>query len=199
VLIHPEFWTRRRIAVPGRDPFELPTTSRRGLENAGFAIVEDRRPSFLFERSALVTGEVDRTTPFERGFPVHQAHRDGGWEPDPLILDDQALIVHVAGKGLVVITGCGHSGVVNICRYAQRLTGVDALHAVIGGFHLSGPLFEPIIGDTLDALAQIGPDVVVPAHCTGWTATHALARRFGDAFVPSSVGTTFDLVAEPAA
>jgi 7,8-dihydropterin-6-yl-methyl-4-(beta-D-ribofuranosyl)aminobenzene 5'-phosphate synthase len=199
VLIHPEFWTRRRIAVPGRAPFELPTTSRRGLEDAGFAIVEDRRPSFLFERSALVTGEVDRTTSFERGFPVHQAHRDDGWEPDPLILDDQALIVHVAGKGLVVITGCGHSGVVNICRYAQRLTGVDALHAVIGGFHLSGPLFEPIIGDTLDALAQIGPDVVVPAHCTGWTATHALARRFGDAFVPSSVGTTFDLVAEPAA
>jgi 7,8-dihydropterin-6-yl-methyl-4-(beta-D-ribofuranosyl)aminobenzene 5'-phosphate synthase len=195
VLIHPEFWTQRRIAIPGRDPFELPTTSRRALEGAGFDIVENRRPSFLFERSVLVTGEVDRTTPFEQGFPVHEARRDGGWESDPLILDDQAMIVHVAGKGLVVLTGCGHAGVVNICRYAQRLTGVDALHAVIGGFHLSGPLFEPIIGDTVDALARLAPEVVVPAHCTGWKATHALAARLPDAFIQTSVGTTFALAA----
>ncbi len=199
VIIHPEFWTQRRIAIPGAEPFELPTTSRGALEGAGFTIVEARQPSFLFERSVLVTGEVDRTTPFERGFPIHEARRAGGWEPDPLILDDQALVVHVAGKGLVVVTGCGHAGVVNICRYATRLTGVGALHAVIGGFHLNGPLFEPIIGETVDALAGLDPDVLVPAHCTGWKATHTLARRFPDAFIQSSVGTTFDLGAEAAA
>jgi 7,8-dihydropterin-6-yl-methyl-4-(beta-D-ribofuranosyl)aminobenzene 5'-phosphate synthase len=147
----------------------------------------------------LVTGEVDRTTPFETGFPIHEALRDGTWAPDPLILDDQALIVHVAGKGLVVDTGCGHAGIVNICRYATRLTGVDTLHAVVGGFHLSGPLFEPVIGDTVEALAGLDPDVLVPSHCTGWKATHALARRFPDAFIQSSVGTTFVLEAEPAA
>jgi 7,8-dihydropterin-6-yl-methyl-4-(beta-D-ribofuranosyl)aminobenzene 5'-phosphate synthase len=199
VLIHPEFWTQRRITIPGAEPFELPTTSRHALEGAGFEIVENRQPSFLFDRSVLVTGEVDRTTPFERGFPVHEARRDGRWEPDPLILDDQALVANVAGKGLLVITGCGHAGVVNICRYVQRLTGVERLHAVIGGFHLSGPLFEPIIGDTVDALARLAPDVLVPAHCTGWKATHAIAHRLPDAFIPNSVGTTFQLAAEPAA
>jgi 7,8-dihydropterin-6-yl-methyl-4-(beta-D-ribofuranosyl)aminobenzene 5'-phosphate synthase len=193
VLIHPEFWSRRRIAIPGNEPFELLTTSRRALEDAGFDIVENRQPSFLFDGSVLVTGEVDRTAPFERGFPVHEAWRDGAWEPDPLILDDQALVVHVAGKGLVIVTGCGHAGVVNICRYAQRLTGVDSIHGVIGGFHLNGPLFEPIIGDTVEALAQIGPEVLVPAHCTGWKATHAIAGRFPEAFIQSSVGTTFAL------
>jgi 7,8-dihydropterin-6-yl-methyl-4-(beta-D-ribofuranosyl)aminobenzene 5'-phosphate synthase len=193
VVIHPEFWSRRRIAIPGVEPFELPTTSRGALEGAGFTIVEDRRPSFLFDGSVLVTGEVDRTTPFERGFPVHEAWRAGGWEPDPLILDDQALIVHVAGKGLVVVTGCGHAGIVNICRYATRLTGVDRLHAVIGGFHLSGPLFEPILADTVEALAGLDPDVLVPAHCTGWKATHALAARLPGAFVQNSVGTTLQL------
>jgi 7,8-dihydropterin-6-yl-methyl-4-(beta-D-ribofuranosyl)aminobenzene 5'-phosphate synthase len=99
----------------------------------------------------------------------------------------------VAGKGLVVLTGCGHSGIVNICRYAQRLTGVDQIHAVIGGFHLSGPLFEPILGDTVAALADIAPDVLVPAHCTGWKATHAIAARMPDAFIQSAVGTTFAL------
>jgi 7,8-dihydropterin-6-yl-methyl-4-(beta-D-ribofuranosyl)aminobenzene 5'-phosphate synthase len=193
VVIHPEFWNRRRLAIPGRDPVELPTTSRRGLTEAGFEVVEGRRPSFLFDGALLVTGEVDRTTGFERGFPVHQARRNGSWEPDPLILDDQALIAHVAGKGLVVITGCGHAGVVNIVRYAQRLTGVQAVYAVLGGFHLSGPLFEPIIAATCDALAAIGPQVLVPAHCTGWRAVHALAARFPAAFLANSVGTTYEL------
>jgi 7,8-dihydropterin-6-yl-methyl-4-(beta-D-ribofuranosyl)aminobenzene 5'-phosphate synthase len=195
VLIHPEFWTHRRLAIPGRDPVELPTTSRRALEDAGFDIVENRRPSFLFDQSVLITGEVDRTTGFEKGFPIHEARRNGSWEPDPLILDDQALIANVAGKGLVVITGCGHSGVVNICRYAQRLTGVDRLHAVIGGFHLNGPLFEPIIGDTVDALQALAPDVIVPAHCTGWKAIHTFARQLPDAFIQNSVGTTYELTA----
>ena len=192
VVIHPEFWAKRRLAVPGAEPFELPTTSRSALEGAGFEIIENRRPSFLFDHSVLITGEVDRTTGFERGFAIHQARRDGTWEPDPLILDDQALIANVAGRGLVVLTGCGHAGVVNICRYAQRLTGVDQLHAVVGGFHLNGPLFEPIIADTVAAFEQLAPEVIVPTHCTGWKATHAIARRFPDAFIQSSVGTRFD-------
>jgi 7,8-dihydropterin-6-yl-methyl-4-(beta-D-ribofuranosyl)aminobenzene 5'-phosphate synthase len=196
VLIHPEFWNRRRLAIPGREPFELPTTSRSALEGAGFEVIEQRQPSFLFDRSVLITGEVDRVTAFEKGFPaVHQAWRGQSWEPDPLILDDQALIANVAGRGLVVLTGCGHAGVINICRYAQRLTGIGNLHAVIGGFHLTGPLFEPIIADTVTALEQVAPDVIVPGHCTGWKATHAIARRLPAAFIQNSVGTTFHLTA----
>jgi 7,8-dihydropterin-6-yl-methyl-4-(beta-D-ribofuranosyl)aminobenzene 5'-phosphate synthase len=194
VLIHPEFWTRRRLALPG-EPFELPTTSRRALQEAGFGIIEQRQPSFLYDRSVLITGEVDRVTGFEKGFPIHQAWRGASWEPDPLILDDQALIAHVAGRGLVVLTGCGHAGIINICRYAQRLTGVDKLHAVIGGFHLNGPLFEPVIADTVSALEQLAPEVIVPAHCTGWKATHAIARHLPGAFIQNSVGTTFHLTA----
>jgi 7,8-dihydropterin-6-yl-methyl-4-(beta-D-ribofuranosyl)aminobenzene 5'-phosphate synthase len=193
VLIHPEFWTRRRLNIPGRTPIVLPSTSRGALEGAGFEIIEERRPSFLFEGMVLITGEVDRTTPFERGFPVHEAERDGSWVADPLILDDQAMIVDVRGKGLVVLTGCGHAGVVNILHYARRLTGTDRIHAVIGGFHLSGPIFEPIIGPTCDGLAALAPDVLVPAHCTGWKAVHALASRFPSAFIQNSVGTRFEL------
>lgn len=193
VVIHPEFWTQRRVVIPGREPIAFPTTSRRALEGAGFDIIEQRQPSFLFDRSVLITGEVDRTTEFERGFAIHEALRGDRWEPDPLILDDQALIVSVAGRGLVVLTGCGHAGIINICRYAQRLTGVDKLHAVIGGFHLNGPLFEPIIDATVDQLVALAPDVVVPAHCTGWKATHRIAGRLPDAFIQSSVGTTFRL------
>ena len=195
VLIHPEFWTRRRLAFPGREAVELPTTSRTALEGAGFEIVEERRPSFLLDGSLLVTGEVDRTTEFERGFAGHEAHRGGAWQPDPLILDDQALVATVRGHGLVVLTGCGHSGVINILRHVRKLTGEQRIHALIGGFHLSGPAFEPIIDPTCDALAGFAPDVLVPAHCTGWRATHALAGRFPDAFIQNSVGTRYEFSA----
>jgi len=122
VLIHPEFWTRRRLRFPGLDPAEPPSTSRAALEGAGFEIVDERRPSFLLDGSVLITGEVDRTTEFETGFKGHEALRDG-WEPDPLILDDQALAIRVRDRGLLVVSGCGHAGIVNTVRYVQKLTG----------------------------------------------------------------------------
>jgi len=193
VLIHPHFWHRRRIVIPGSEPREIPTTSRRALTDVGFEIIEERQPSFLLDGSVLVTGEVPRVSGYEPGFPPQQAWLDGAWQPDPLVLDDQALIVNVKGKGLVVITGCGHAGVVNICRYARRLTGDQPLYAVIGGFHLQGPVFEPLIPRVLDDLAELQPGVLVPAHCTGWRAGHAMAARFGEAYIPNSVGTRFAL------
>ena len=193
VLIHPEFWSRRRISFPELDPAELPSTSRSALEGAGFEIVEERRPSFLLDRSVLITGEVDQTTEFEMGFQGHEAFRHGGWQPDPLILDDQALILRLRERGLVVVSGCGHAGIVNTVRYAQKLTGQQKIAAIIGGFHLSGPMFEAIIAPTVRAFDELSPSLVVPAHCTGWKAVHQLAARFPDAFVQSAVGTTIEL------
>lgn len=193
VVIHPEFWGRRRLVLPGREPWELPSTSRSSLEDVGFEVIEGRQPSFLLDGCALVTGEVDRSTDFEPGFPYQDVWRDGGWQPDPLVLDDQALIINLRGRGLVVLSGCGHAGMINILRYAQKITGVDKIHAVLGGFHLNGPLYEALIPATCSALRLIAPDVIVPAHCTGWRAMHALGREFPEAFVPNSVGTRFEL------
>jgi 7,8-dihydropterin-6-yl-methyl-4-(beta-D-ribofuranosyl)aminobenzene 5'-phosphate synthase len=101
--------------------------------------------------------------------------------------------VNVKEKGLVVLTGCGHAGAINTIKQAQELTGVQKIHAVIGGFHLSGPLFEPIIAPTVAALKEMNPSLVVPAHCTGWKAVHAIARELPQAFVQNSVGTRFVL------
>jgi len=143
VLIHPHFWRRRRVMLPGREPLEIPTTSRRALEQAGFDIIEEQQPSFLFDRSVLITGEVPRTTGYEPGFPPQQAWLHNSWQPDPLVLDDQALILNVRGKGLVVLTGCGHAGVVNIARYARRFTGDQPLHACSAGSISAGPFLPP--------------------------------------------------------
>ncbi len=196
MVVHPNIWARRRMAVPGREPDELPTLSKRTLEREGFAVIERREPSLLVDGCVLITGEVDRTTEFERGMPsAHQAWTGSTWQPDPLVLDDQALVVHVRGRGLVVLTGCGHAGVVNIVRHAQRLTGVTTLHALIGGLHLSGPAFEPIIRPTVDALTAMTPGLLVPGHCTGWRAQHALAAALPDAWVAGSSGSSFHLAA----
>jgi 7,8-dihydropterin-6-yl-methyl-4-(beta-D-ribofuranosyl)aminobenzene 5'-phosphate synthase len=199
LTVHPLVWTRRRLVPPGQLGWELPTLSRRSLEAEGFAVIERRQPSLLLDGSVLITGEVDRTTEFEHGLPFHEAWRGQSWEPDPLIIDDQALVVHVRGRGLVVLTGCGHAGAVNIARHALRLTGVERLHALLGGFHLTGKAFEPVIAPTVDALTAFAPDLVVPAHCTGWKATHRLAATLPEAFVPNAVGTTYTLAASSAA
>ncbi len=193
MVLHPGVWNKRRIAIPGILEIELPSPSRRALVDAGFDIIEREQPSLLFNSSVLITGEVDRLTSFEHGMPFHEARLGGTWAPDPLIVDDQALVVHVRGHGLVVLTGCGHAGIVNIIRYARRLTGVSQVAAVVGGFHLSGPAFEPIIDSTVDALAELAPEVIIPAHCTGWRAAHALATRMPDAFIPNSVGSRMEL------
>lgn len=193
LVVHPGAFAKRRIEIPGLLELELPAPSRTALREAGIDVIERVQPSLLFDGSVLITGEIDRTTEFERGMPYHQAFTDGAWTADPLILDDQALIVNVAGHGLVVLTGCGHSGIVNIVRHAMRLTGVDRVAAVVGGFHLGGPAFEPLIGPTVEALVGIGPEVIIPAHCTGWRAAHAIAGAMPGAYIPNSVGSRLEL------
>lgn len=200
--MHPLVWSQRRLALPGRPEWELPTLSRASLEREGFEVIERRQPSVLLDGSVLITGEIDRTTDFETGMKFHDAWRDGRWEPDPSILDDQALVAHVRDLGLVVLTGCGHGGAINIARHAMRLTGVDRLHGLLGGFHLTGPGFEQIIEPTVEALVELSPGLVVlspglvvPAHCTGWRAQVRFATMLPDAFVPNAVGTSFVLAA----
>ena len=193
VMIHPEFWSRRRLRFPGLDPAELPATSRSALEEMGFAIVEEREPSFLLDGAVLITGEVDRTTAFETGFQGHEAMRDGALAarpPDPRRpgAHHQPARPRACGpQRLWPRRDRQHRPL------RRRLTGDDAVAAIIGGFHLSGPMFEPIIEPTVDALAELSPSLLIPAHCTGWRAVHRLAARFPDAFVMSTVGTTIAL------
>jgi 7,8-dihydropterin-6-yl-methyl-4-(beta-D-ribofuranosyl)aminobenzene 5'-phosphate synthase len=195
LTVHPAVWTRRRLELPGGRELAMPTLSRGALEREGFQVIERREPSLLVG-GILITGEVDRVTEFEHGMPPsHQAWDGHRWQPDPAVIDDQALVVNVRGRGLVIVTGCGHAGVVNIIRQAMRLTGVGRVLAVIGGFHLSGPAFEPVIGPTVTALTGLAPALIAPGHCTGWRAQHALAGTLPDAWAQSSVGTTYTLSA----
>ncbi len=189
LVLHPDAWRERKIVFPTGTEIHMPPPSRGDLEREGVEIVDERRPSLLVDDTVLVAGQVERTTDFEKGFPLQHARTQGGWEPDTWIWDDQPMVLNLRGKGLVVLSCCSHAGIINVLRHAQRITGEQKVYAVVGGLHLTGGLFEPIIPRTIDELAAIRPDVLVPCHCTGWKATHELARRLPEAYVQTSVGT----------
>jgi 7,8-dihydropterin-6-yl-methyl-4-(beta-D-ribofuranosyl)aminobenzene 5'-phosphate synthase len=191
LLAHRHAYVQRRNAPPNGTPVPMPPPSRSALEGAGFEVLDSDDPSLLFRDALLLTGEVPRGS-FEPGMPPsHQHLTESGWEHDPLVQEDQAMVVNVAGRGLVVLTGCGHAGIVNIVTRAKQITGVEAVHAVLGGFHLGGPFYEPYIDATAEALKAFQPDIIVPAHCTGWRAQQALATKMPAAFIQNAVGTSF--------
>jgi 7,8-dihydropterin-6-yl-methyl-4-(beta-D-ribofuranosyl)aminobenzene 5'-phosphate synthase len=106
--------------------------------------------------------------------------------------EEHATCYIVQGRGLVVISSCGHAGIINSVRTAKAATNVDKLHAVIGGFHLATSKPD-YIEHTIDELEALSPDVVVPMHCTGAAFIAAMQRRMSNCIVASNVGSRFTL------
>ncbi|MGA8302229.1 MAG: MBL fold metallo-hydrolase [Thermoplasmata archaeon] len=191
LVLHPDAWKTRKIVFPTGAEIDMPPPDRSALMRHDVEMLELEGPSLLVGDSALVSGKVERTTDFEHGIPLQWARGASGWEPDKMVWDDQNLICHVKGKGLVVISGCSHAGAINILRNAKRITGVDSIYAFVGGLHLTGGIFEAIIPQTIAELGAIGPDYIVPGHCTGWKAQQELGRRMPGVYLQPSVGTRF--------
>lgn len=146
------------------------------------------KPLTLSE-GVMLSGEMHDTVPGETIPASLRVDRDGEIVQDTFI-GEQTMIAHVRGKGLVVVTSCSHRGIVGICRHAARVSGVPKIHAVMGGFHLSG-LGEERITFVVDELRRLGVDWIVPQHCTGMEAFMAIGRHLPAEMVVSSVGTTF--------
>ena len=179
LVLHPAaFLSPRYLAFDDGTKLMFPKTlDKPTLQEKGASIVLSERPVAIAKGKVGVTGQVKRTTGFEKGLPNAMMEKDGEAVPDP-ILDDQALIINLKRKGLVVVAGCSHAGIINTLLHARKITGVNNVYAVFGGFHLSGAFFEPIIEDTIKELKQIGPSVLVPMHCTGWKAIHRFEEEF---------------------
>lgn len=143
----------------------------------------------VLPEGVMLSGEMHETAPGETIPASLRVERDGEVVQDTFI-GEQTLIAHVRGRGLVVVTSCSHRGIVGICRHAARVSGVPKIHAVVGGFHLSG-LGEERITQVTDAFRALELDYIVPQHCTGFEALVAVQRHLGDRLVISSVGTTF--------
>jgi 7,8-dihydropterin-6-yl-methyl-4-(beta-D-ribofuranosyl)aminobenzene 5'-phosphate synthase len=189
ILAHPDIFAPKLKARPSLKFIGLPF-SRTELEAAGAIMLEARGP-VIVTSGVMTTGEVPRIETFEKveGF---WTVKDGQYCPDE-IPDDQALAIDLPGKGLVVITGCAHAGIINTIRYAQKITGVEELYAVIGGFHLMGA-DDKRIDNTAEALQSLDPAIVRPGHCTGQKAVCRLQEALGDRCQPLAAGDSINSI-----
>jgi 7,8-dihydropterin-6-yl-methyl-4-(beta-D-ribofuranosyl)aminobenzene 5'-phosphate synthase len=194
LIVHPDAFLRRWLHFKDGSKARMPDLDEGRLRRLGAFIVRNSKPLVLpsqQEPCLLVTGEIPRTTDYEIGFPAQHAETaDGKVVPDPLVMDDQALVANVRNKGLVILSGCGHAGIINTINYARKLTNIETVLAVIGGFHLSGPAYETAIEPTLQDMKLIHPRHLVPCHCTGWKAVNRIIQEFPSEFIQPSVGTT---------
>ena len=161
---------------------------REEIERHDIAVEVVRTPTLLAE-GVLLSGEMHGAEPFEPIPANLRVERDGAIVPDDF-LGEQTLIVNLRGRGLVVVTCCSHRGIVGICRNATRIAGVPKVHAVIGGFHLSG-LKEERVTRVVDAFRALEVDWVVPQHCTGLESIANMLHRIPSETVVNSVGSTF--------
>lgn len=192
VSVHPDAFHPRYIMPKSGHPM---TYINQGLvpadiEAAGGRLVISRSPLALAAGLAT-SGEIDRNVDFEREVPTGRFHvRAGALEADEIV-DDQALFAHVRGIGLVVISGCAHSGIVNTIGHGLAASGADRLYAVMGGFHLGHPgISDEKISRTTDALVELDPALLAPMHCSGFRAWQHMEPKLPDAFTLMSAAAT---------
>ena len=190
-FVHPGMFVQRGTRRPdgvliAQEPVPAPDR----LTAAGARVVSTREAQTIAD-VFHVSGEIPRVTSYETGLPGHvQQAADGTWTPDPLILDERFVSVHVKGRGQLVFSACSHAGIVNVLTHARATFPSVALWGAMGGLHLSGST-EAIIPETVADLKRLGLGVLAPGHCTGWRAMAALARELGDTLAPSAVGKRY--------
>ncbi len=138
-----------------------------------------------------LSGAVPRTTPYETGDARLRARGADSQADVQDEIDDDMALFYKSEKGLVVISGCTHSGLVNMVRHGLAVTGCERLHGWIGGTHL-GPVSARQQEATISQLEQFNPDFVAANHCTGFSMMARLQQTFGSRFIAAFVGTVIE-------
>lgn len=193
IIAHPDVWAIRYNLCQGQpDRFTGIPFQRQELESLGATFNLTTKPVKITD-NIMTTGEVPMITNFEdviySSGPTRLIKKEAGLEPDKF-LDDQAIIISLE-QGLVVIAGCAHRGIINTLYYAQQLTGVKAIHAVIGGAHLVDASKDRI-QKTIAALKELNIQKLGLCHCTGMTAVAVMVHEFGDRFFFNNAGSRFN-------
>jgi 7,8-dihydropterin-6-yl-methyl-4-(beta-D-ribofuranosyl)aminobenzene 5'-phosphate synthase len=190
VVVHPAAF-RERWRAKDPDTMVGPSLPPPGdlWEDLGATVVRSASP-YQLASGCWTTGTIPRRS-FETAVTEqNRFYREGDAFLPDCIEDDQALIIHLEGKGLVIVAGCAHAGIVNTLNYARELTGIERVCAILGGFHLSGAR-EEMIQQTIDHLTAARPEMVIPCHCTGFHAMSRIASQMPNKFVEGLVGATF--------
>ncbi len=184
-----EAFARRYSLRPGAtEPSDLGQLKREDIEALGLKVVEVKTLTEIVP-GAYFTGNIARVTPYEKVPPTLLIKRGEKPEPDDF-RGEQGLFFNVKGKGLVVLSGCAHAGIVNTVKQAQKIAGTDKVHAIMGGFHLINAKPE-LIQSTVADIKAMKPDMIVPAHCTGFEAIVAFNKEMPNEFVMNTAGTQY--------
>ncbi len=189
LVLHPEaFRNPRYIKFSEEFKVGFPPLTRGQVADAGLAAFETAKPHGLLDDAVFFLGQIPRKTDFETGVANFFYQKDGNETWDDLA-DDSAIVMDVKDKGLVVISGCAHAGIINTVTYARETAGVDQVLAVMGGFHLSGPDMAPVVEKTTQGLKGFGPTYIIPTHCTGRQAIGVIEKQMPDSFILNMPGT----------
>jgi 7,8-dihydropterin-6-yl-methyl-4-(beta-D-ribofuranosyl)aminobenzene 5'-phosphate synthase len=184
-----EAFARRYGLRPGRtEPDDLGQLRKEEIEALGLKVVEVKTP-FEIIPGAYFTGNIERVTTYEKVPPTLLINRGDTIVPDDFH-GEQALVFNVKGKGLVVLSGCAHAGIVNTIKHAQKIAGTDKVHAILGGCHLVNAKPE-IIQNTVADIKAMKPDYIIPTHCTGFEAMVAFSKEMPNEFIMNTAGTQY--------
>jgi 7,8-dihydropterin-6-yl-methyl-4-(beta-D-ribofuranosyl)aminobenzene 5'-phosphate synthase len=172
--------TKRFVGIPFKRSY-LESLGANFILNNDFTEVEE---------GIFLTGEVPRKTSFEKRDPKLFTETDGKMNPD-IFLDDQSLILNTE-RGMLLILGCAHSGVINILNHVINKTGKDKFYAIVGGTHLDF-LAPEQLEESIKALSKIHIERIGASHCTGMRGASRLHQEFGDRFFYGNVGSTLDI------
>lgn len=192
-FMHPGMFRQRATQRPdGQLYVNEPVPDPERLSKAGAKVICSREPQSIADGAFYVSGEIPRVTSYEAGVPNHLTRSADGnaWDPDPLIMDERFVSVHIKNKGQFVFSACSHAGLINVLTHAQQVFPSVPLHGAMGGLHLSG-MNERVIPETVADLKKFGLKLLAPGHCTGWRAVSRMAQEFGDELVPSAVGKKY--------
>ena len=184
-----QFFVGTYSRVPGGPVVSLLALKREEIERLGIVKITETKEPTPIVPGAYFTGKVAQVTDYEKIPSNFVAKRGDQWVQEDFP-GEQAIVLNAKGKGLIVLSGCAHRGIVNTVRHAQKMTGIDKVHAVIGGFHLTGAKPE-LIQKTIADIKSVAPTYIVPTHCTGFEAITAFAREMPDQFILNTAGTKY--------
>ena len=188
-----EAFAQRYSLRPGAtEPTDLGQLKREDIEALGLKVIETKTAVEIVP-GAYFTGNIERVTSYEKVPASLQIKRGETIEHDTFP-GEQAVFFNVKGKGLVVLSGCAHCGIVNTVKQAQKNAGTDKVHAIMGGFHLINEKPE-LIQTVVAAIKAMKPDYIVPTHCTGFEAIVAFSKEMPNEFVMNTAGTQYTFVA----
>jgi 7,8-dihydropterin-6-yl-methyl-4-(beta-D-ribofuranosyl)aminobenzene 5'-phosphate synthase len=185
VIAHPDIWIPKYVVYGEMSRYAGIPYMKEDLESLGASFTLTAKP-FKIGDDITTTGEIEMTTDYETIDDRLCVKKGNKMIPDPLA-DDLAMVVKTT-EGLVLITGCAHRGIINTVRHVQKLTNGEYIHTIIGGTHLLVANQERV-GKTAKELKELGLQRLGVSHCTGFNASAALAKEFGDIFFLNNAGS----------